>query len=116
MVSLSKQASDKFASALGLAGAADADLGDSEFAGTWSVKDTDGNAFEITLTASGVAEADRDGEGMNGTWDADGLSAVIAWDTGWTTKITRTGDTYTKTAYDPTAAAPTNTSSAEKVA
>jgi hypothetical protein len=52
---------------------------------------------------------------MRGTWAVDGISAVMIWDTGWTTKITRTGDRYVKTAYDSTATAPTNTSQAEKV-
>jgi hypothetical protein len=91
------------------------EFGGREFAGTWRVEDSNGEPFEITLQALGAAEADRAGEGMSGTWDTDGASAVIVWDSGWTTKITRTGDSYTKTAYDTTAAAPTNTSPAEKV-
>ncbi|MCC7251586.1 hypothetical protein [Hyphomicrobium sp.] len=115
MKSLSRQGSRSLSSFLALIGAEDRDLDDNEFAGTWRVQDSEGNPFEITLLASGVAEADRSDEGMTGTWDVDGLSAVITWDTGWTTKITRTGDGYTKTAYDATAAAPTNTSSAEKL-
>lgn len=101
------------------------DLENSEFAGTWVVKDSNGKPFEIALSSSGTAESNRDAEGMSGsaegmsgTWEAPDMpppSAVIAWDTGWTTKITRTGDTYTKTAYDTTAATPTNTSPAEKL-
>ena len=91
------------------------DLQESQFVGTWEVEDSNGEPFEITLSSDGVADANRDGEGVTGTWAVDDVSAVIAWDTGWTTKITRTGDRYIKTAYDSTATAPTNTSQAEKV-
>lgn len=87
----------------------------SEFIGTWVAKDSYGVPFEIELTDNGAAHADRDGEGMAGTWETDGPSAVIAWDTGWTTKITRTGESYVKTAYDAASATPANTSPAEKV-
>jgi hypothetical protein len=55
---------------------------------------------------------------MEGTWKFDNGAAVINWKDGWTTKIAKDGDGYTKTAWnkglrmnDP----PTNTSSAEKV-
>lgn len=100
---------------LALAVSGGAGLAASEFAGTWKVKDSSGTPFEIVLSAEGTAEANRGGEGMKGTWTEDGSSAVITWDTGWTTKITKTGDAYTKTAYDKAAATPTNTSPAEKV-
>lgn len=115
MTNLSRQAGSMLSSFLALVGAREPHPDDNEFIGTWVVKDSNGEPFEITLSASGEAEANRSGEGMSGTWDRDGPSAVIAWDTGWTTKITRTGDTYTKTAYGTAAAAPTNTSPAEKV-
>src|SRR5688572_27817670 len=122
MATPSRHASDLLTSVLGLVGAAGpatspgddtTDLEGSEFVGTWAVMDTHGEPFEITLSAAATAEADRDGEGMSGTWDEDGPSALIKWNTGWTTKITRTGDAYIKTAYDQTATAPTNTSPAE---
>jgi hypothetical protein len=116
MGNLSKQGSAMLSNFFALAGPAGESITTSEFNGTWAVQDTNGTPFEITLFASGTAEANRAGEGMSGTWTTDGPSAVIAWDTGWTTKITRTGDEYTKTAYDQAAAAPTNTSAAEKVA
>ena len=87
------------------------------FEGVWKVADTGGQPFEITLSGGGVAKATR-GEGMNGTWKEDGNTAVIAWDTGWTTKITKDGNQYKKTAYgkgQPLNAAPANSSAAEKV-
>ena len=80
------------------------------------VKDTAGNPFEITLSGGGAAKATR-GEGMTGTWKEEGDSAVITWNTGWTTKITKAGNRYTKTAYgkgQSMTAAPANTSDAEK--
>jgi hypothetical protein len=124
MPNLSRQGGDILSSILALVGSKEPaaesneapNLDGNEFVGTWAVEDSNGEPFEITLSASAAAEANRDGEGMTGTWDADGPSAVISWNTGWTTKITRTGDAFVKTAYDTTAAAPTNTSPAEKVA
>src|SRR5438477_13089441 len=94
-----------------------ASLAESPFEGVWKVKDTAGQPFEITLSSGGVAKATR-GEGMTGTWKEEGNAAVITWDTGWTTKITKEGNQYKKTAYSkgqPPSAAPANSSAAEKV-
>lgn len=115
MASLTRQGSAMLSSFLSLVSANGHDLAESQFTGTWKVQDTAGNSFEITLFPSGTAEANRAGEGMSGTWNEEDMSAVIEWDTGWTTKITKTGDAFIKTAYDRTAAIPTNTSVAEKV-
>ena len=49
--------------------------------------DTAGQPFEITLSGGGAAKASR-GEGMVGTWKEEGKTAVITWNTGWTTEIT----------------------------
>jgi hypothetical protein len=84
--------------------------------GVWKVKDTAGHPFEITLSSGGVAKATR-GEGMKGTWKEESDSAVITWNTGWTTKITKEGNRYVKTAYgkgQSLTATPANTSDAEK--
>jgi hypothetical protein len=97
--------------------AACSDGGGDDFQGTWKVADTGGQAFEIVLAADGKASANRSGEGMSGTWKKDGAAAVITWDTGWTTKIQKDGDKFTKVAYEkggPTSE-PKNTSPAEKV-
>jgi predicted small lipoprotein YifL len=103
------------AALLGLAACGDSEP--NEFAGTWKVADTGGQVFDITLGADGVAKASRAGEGMSGTWKKDGNSAVITWDTGWTTKINKEGDKFTKVAYEKggESGAPKNTSTAEKV-
>jgi hypothetical protein len=88
----------------------------SDFIGTWSVKDTAGQPFEITLSGNGAAKASR-GEGMVGTWKEEGKSAVITWNTGWTTKITKEDDHYKKTAYrkgQPLDGPPANSSDAKK--
>ena len=88
----------------------------STFEGLWKVKDTVGHPFEITLSSGGAAKATR-GEGMTGTWKEEGNSAVITWNTGWTTKITKQGNRYFKTAYgkgQSLTATPANTSDAEK--
>ena len=91
-------------------------LAASAFEGAWKVKDTAGHPFEITLSSGGAAKATR-GEGMTGTWKEEDNSAVITWNTGWTTKITKEGNRYIKTAYgkgQSLTATPANTSDAEK--
>jgi hypothetical protein len=91
-------------------------VAESAFEGVWRVKDTAGHPFEITLSSGGAAKATR-GEGMTGTWKEEGNSAVITWNTGWTTKITKEGNRFIKTAYgkgQSLTATPTNTSDAEK--
>jgi hypothetical protein len=70
----------------------------------------------VTLSGGGAANATR-GEGMTGTWKEEGDSAVITWNTDWTTKITKAGNRYTKTACrkgQSVTSAPANTSDAEK--
>ena len=89
----------------------------SEFEGKWKVSDSAGKAFEITLAGDGSATANR-GEGMTGTWKEDGGAAVITWNTGWTTKISKDGDKFTKSAFKKGEFADgksANTSAAEKV-
>lgn len=115
MGSLSKQGSAMLSNFIAMVVPGADNLVDSEFVGTWSVEDTAGKSFEIVLLASGTAEAERADEGMNGFWAEEDNSAVITWDTGWVTKITRTGDAYIKTAYEENATTPTNTSEATKI-
>ncbi len=88
-----------------------------EFEGAWKVKDTAGDAFEITLSGDGTAKANLD-DGMAGAWKQEGDAAVITWGSGWTTKIVKDGDHYKKTAYRKGQALdgpPANSSDAEKV-
>jgi hypothetical protein len=92
-------------------------LAASDFEGVWKVKDTAGKTFEITLSSGGAAKASR-GEGMVGTWKEEGNTAVITWNTGWTTKITKERDQYKKAAYgkgQPLDGPPTNSTDAQKV-
>src|SRR5260370_38752710 len=86
------------------------------FEGVWQVKDTAGKPFEITLSSGGAAKATR-GEGMTGTWKEEGDAAVITWNTGWTTKITKKGNQYHKAANrksQPPAPPPAQTSAPQK--
>ena len=106
-----------FAGLIALAMTAVASFAASELEGTWNVKDTSGAAFQITLAGDGSAKANRGGEGMTGTWKEEGSAAVITWNTGWTTKISKEGGSYTKAAFEkgaPLDGKPTNTSPAEK--
>jgi hypothetical protein len=114
---IGKTAATGLAAFAALALAATSSFADS-LAGTWKVTDTSGKAFEIVLAADGSAKADRSGEGMTGTWEAEGDAAVITWDTGWITRIAKDGAGYKKTAYAKDAdlsGEPSNSSPAEKV-
>lgn len=82
--------------------------------GVWKVKDSAGQPFEITLAADGSAKASLH-EKMVGTWTGTEKAATIKWKTGWTTKITKSGDKFKKTGYRPGAKKPSNSSDAEKV-
>lgn len=62
------------------------------------MKDTKGNPFEITLSPDGTAKGNRAEEGLNGTWKAVGNTVLITWDSEWTTKITKEGNTFKKMA------------------
>jgi hypothetical protein len=112
-----KRALTAVAAALVLGATTLASLAASEFEGVWKVTDTAGKPFEITLSADGTAKGTQE-EGMTGTWKVDGKTAVITWNTGWTTKITKDGNKYTKSAYkkgESPDGKPANTSAAEKV-
>ncbi|MEZ5826913.1 MAG: hypothetical protein R3D01_00355 [Hyphomicrobiales bacterium] len=92
------------------------------FAGAWAGKymteDTKGNPFAITLADDGTAAGEKLGHELNGTWAAEGGAAVITWSTGWTTKISKDGDGYKKSAYRPGAAiedGPTHTTEVDKI-
>lgn len=70
----------------------------SGFVGKWKTTDTDGKAFTIWLSDDGKAKGDRANEGLAGMWKEEGSAAVITWDSGWVTKITKDGDSYKKSA------------------
>ncbi len=105
------------ASVFALALMTSASLAASVFEGVWKVKDTAGKPFEITLSSGGAAKA-TGAEKMTGTWKEEGGSAVITWNTGWTTKIVKQQGHYTKVAYrkgQSLDSAPVNSSEAEKL-
>ena len=69
------------------------------FAGKYKTSDTQGNPMEITLAEDGTATGAREGENLTGSWKDEGDTVAITWSTDWTTKITKDGDKYSKTAY-----------------
>jgi hypothetical protein len=84
-----------FAFAIVLAGAAFAASG---FVGKYKTTDTEGKDFTIWLSDDGKAKGDMADKGLAGMWKEEGSAAVITWDSGWVTKITKNGDSYLKTA------------------
>jgi hypothetical protein len=68
------------------------------FAGKYETTDTNGKPFTISLAEDGTATGNRADEGLQGKWKAEGNAAVITWDSGWVTKITKEGDSYKKSA------------------
>ena len=92
-------------------------LAASAFEGTWKTQDTKGNAFEIVLSADGKAKGNRADEGLTGTWKVDGETALITWDSGWTTKIVKEGNRFKKLAFEKGASdgTPTHTADAQKM-
>ncbi len=96
--------------------------GSASFAGDWAGKyrteDTKGNAFNITLSGDGTAAGEKQGHVLNGAWTEEADAAVIKWDTGWTTELSKDGDHYKKTAYRAGTAmqeSPTHATRAEKI-
>jgi len=89
-----------------------------DWTGKYMTEDTKGNAFSITLSDNGTAAGSKRGDVLNGTWTNEGEAAVIKWDSGWTTKLSKDGDHYKKSAYRAGASmqeGPTHATSAEKV-
>ena len=111
-MALGKQARTAFFAALIGAATAFAALAASPFEGTWSVKDTDGKAFDITLGTDGKATSTHPKQ-MTGTWTEEAGAAVIKWNSGWTTKIVKDGDSYKKEAFKADGS-PASTSEAVK--
>lgn len=68
------------------------------FVGKYKTTDTEGKPFTIWLSDDGLAKGDRADEGLSGMWKEEGSAAVITWDSGWVTKISKEGSSYKKTA------------------
>ena len=96
--------------------------GSAAFAGDWTgnymTEDTKGNAFRIVLSGDGKAAGKKDGHVLDGTWTNEGDAAVIKWDSGWTTKLSKNGDRYEKSVWRAGASTqddPTHTTAAKKL-
>ena len=114
---LSRAASLVVVAAFAFAFTGAAAIAASQFDGTWMTQDTKGKSFHITLSPDGKAKGERQDEGLTGTWKAEGDSAVINWDSGWVTKITKQGDKFTKQTFEKgqTSGAPSHNAEAQKM-
>ena len=88
-----------FAFAVASCDAPSGDADNSAFVGKYTTTDTQGKEMTITLDDDGSASGSRAEESLDGSWKQEGDTAVITWSDNWTTKIAKSGDTYTKTAY-----------------
>jgi hypothetical protein len=72
----------------------------SGFVGKYKTTDSQGKPFTIWLSDDSKAKGDlaANNKGLLGTWKEDGNSAVITWDSNWTTTLTKDGNSYKKTA------------------
>jgi hypothetical protein len=114
---LSRAASVLAAALFAFAITAAAAIAATQFDGTWMTQDTKGKTFHITLSPDGKAKGERQDEGLTGTWKAEGDAAVINWDSGWVTKITKQGDKFTKQTFEKGQAngTPTHIADAQKM-
>ncbi|MEM8573723.1 MAG: hypothetical protein AAGF48_03720 [Pseudomonadota bacterium] len=92
------------AMALTLAGCDPATEGESgtessAFVGSYTTKDTQGNDMSVTLDEEGSATGKRLDQDLSGSWKVEGNTVSINWNDGWMTKITKDGDSYSKTAF-----------------
>ena len=70
------------------------------FVGTYKTQDTLGNPMTINLAEDGSASGERAGDALTGSWKEEaGGTVAITWADGWTTKLAKDGDKYSKTAY-----------------
>jgi hypothetical protein len=87
------------------------------FAGSWILEDTGGKPFEAVLGEDGKASGTHGDSMKHGTWKEEDGAAVIHWDTGWTTRISKHGEHFIKEAFKPGGSLsdkPTNTSDAKR--
>ena len=88
-----------------------------EFEGPWQLDDSNGKPFEAIFSKDGTASGTHGDSMKHGIWKEESGAAVIHWNTGWTTRIEKSGDKYVKSAFKPGASLtgiPTNTSAAIK--
>lgn len=89
----------------------------SDFEGSWLLNDTHGGSFVATLDHDGTASGTHGDSMKHGTWTEKDGSAIIKWNTGWTTCISKDGQKYVKTSFKPGSSLtdpPTDKSDAKK--
>ena len=89
------------AAVLALALSAGSSFAASDFVGQYKTTDTEGKPMQITLSEDGTATGQRAEESLSGKWKEKrkGNTAIIRWNDGWITQITKSGDAYSKVAY-----------------
>jgi ABC-type oligopeptide transport system substrate-binding subunit len=95
----SKVAAIAAAAILAIALASCSGSSDSGWVGKYETEDTQGKPMEITLSDGGTATGTRESETLTGSWKDGGATIEITWGENWSTKLTKDGDKYTKTAY-----------------
>ena len=103
------------ASALALFLATSASFAASEYVGKYTTKDTQGKEMTIMLSEGGAASGQRANESLKGTWKEKKGAAVVKWEDGWVTQLSKDGNTYKKTAYEKGKKDQADTSEAQKV-
>jgi len=89
------------AAVLAVAFSASVSLAASDYVGKYKTEDTQGKPMEITLLEDGTATGQRADESVAGKWKENKKgAAVIRWEDGWTTKLSKKGDSYRKVAFE----------------
>ena len=87
----------------------------SEFDGTWTTKDGEGNSVDVTI-GDGKAVSDHP-VATAGTVTDEGGSAVIRWTSGWTSVLSKQGEDFVLNSFEkgaPLDGQPTLSSPAQK--
>jgi hypothetical protein len=85
--------------ALAIALSTGAGFAASSFVGKYKTEDTQGKEMTITLAEDGTATGQRMDESLTGKWKERKNNAVIFWEDGWKTKLTKKDDKYRKRAF-----------------
>jgi hypothetical protein len=86
---------------LAVALSAGASFAASDYVGKYKTEDTQGKPMQITLSEDGTATGQRGDESLAGKWkENEKGAAVIRWEDGWVTKLSKKGEGYTKLGFE----------------
>ena len=89
-----------------------------EYDGSWQMKDSSGATFKVMLDSIGSASGTHNDAMKHGSWEEKDGNAIIHWNTGWVTRITKKDGHYVKEGFKPgldLSEKPTNSSEATKI-